>query len=92
MQIDLNYFTRKPTRRIIIDGKNISIQADLVEKKVFISEGNKKSTFSKLNLPRNFSYENQHQALLKKDFRVCCSYKEGKRLMLLIDKIRNFYK
>jgi len=92
VQIDLNYFTKKPTRRIIIDGKNISIQADLIEKKVFINEGNKKSTFSKLNLSRNFSYESQHQALLKKDFRVCCGYKEGKRIMLLIDKIRNFYK
>ena len=45
IQIDLNYFTRKTTRRIIIDGKNISIDADLIQNKIFINEGGKKNIF-----------------------------------------------
>ena len=92
VQIDLNYFTKKATRRIIIDGKNISIDADLVEKKIFVSEGEKKSIFSKKSLHRNYSYEHLHKALLKKDFKVCCNYEEGKNLMFLIDKIKKFSK
>tara|TARA_Y100000294_G_scaffold174377_1_gene192374 strand:- start:1983 stop:2897 length:915 start_codon:yes stop_codon:yes gene_type:complete len=92
VQIDLNYFTKKPTRRIIIDGKNISIDADLIEKKIFFSEGENNGIFSKKSLHKNHTYENMHRSLLKKDFKVCCSYKEGKNLMLLIDKIKKFSK
>ena len=92
VQIDLNYFTKKATRRIIIDGKNISIEADLIQNKIFINEGGKKSTFSKKNFHRNYTYQNLHSSLLKSDFSTCCTYKEGKSLMLLIDKIRNLSK
>ena len=92
IQIDLNYFTRKTTRRIIIDGKNISIDADLIQNKIFINEGGKKNIFSKKNFHRNYTYQNMHQSLLKKNFNICCTYKEGKKLMSLIDKIRVFSK
>ena len=43
LQLTLNYFTRKLTRQIYIDGKNISIQADLIKKQVIYYEGNKKT-------------------------------------------------
>ena len=90
VQIDLNYFTKKETRRIIIDGENISINADLIEKKIFISEKNKTSIFAKPGLNKNISYENLHQSLLSNDHKMCCSYEEGKKIMILINKIRKF--
>ena len=90
VQIDLNYFTKKETRRIIIDGENISINADLIEKKIFISEKNKTSVFAKPNLHKNISYDNLHRSLLSNDHKMCCSYKEGKKIMILINKIRKF--
>ena len=92
VQIDLNYFTKKETRKIIIDGENISINADLIKNKIFVDEKNKKSIFSKPNLHKNISYEKQHISLLNNDFKVCCNYKEGKKLMVLISKIKKFSK
>ena len=49
IQITLNYFTRKRTRQIFIDGKNISIQADLNKKNVIFPEIN--DNFEK-NIPK----------------------------------------
>ena len=53
IQIILNYFTRNPTRQILIDGKNISMQADLIKKNVIYYNGRKKKTYSFKNLNRD---------------------------------------
>ena len=45
IQIILNYFTREPTRQILIDGQNISLQADLIKKNVVYYNGNKKKIY-----------------------------------------------
>ena len=44
IKISLNYFTKDSTRTIIIDGKNISIKADLVNNKMIIHENGKISS------------------------------------------------
>ena len=43
INISLNYFTRKPIRQIVIDGENISIQADLITNSASVYENNKVS-------------------------------------------------
>ena len=42
LQLELNYFSKNNTRRIIADGKNLSLNIDLIEKKIDII--NKKNT------------------------------------------------
>ena len=66
IQITLSYFTRHPVRKILIDGKNISIQADLIRKKVICHDGNKKKIYHFKNTDKNYEYKNQHLAILKK--------------------------
>ena len=90
IQITSNYFTREPTRQIFIDGKNISVQADLVKKNIIYYDGNKKRIYNFKNLNRNIEYKKQHLAILKnKDTNKLCTYKEGKQLLYLINQIRS---
>ena len=89
IQIILNYFTRNPTRQILIDGKNISIQADLIKKNVIYYNENKKTIYNFKNLNRNYEYKKQHLAILKKrNTYKLCTYKEGNRIVSLVNQIR----
>ena len=90
IQITLNYFTRKRTRQIFIDGNNISVQADLIKKNVVYYSGNKKKVYNFKNSDRNSDYEKQHLAILKnKSTDKLCTFKEGKQLVYLINQIRS---
>ena len=90
LQLILNYFTRKPTRQIYIDGKDISIQADLIKKRVIYYEGKKKKIYDFENSNRNFEYKAQHSAILLNKFKdKLCTFEEGKQIVYLIDKIRS---
>jgi CMP-N,N'-diacetyllegionaminic acid synthase len=89
-QLTLNYFTRKPTRQIYIDGKNISMQADLIKKQVIYYEGNKKRIYNFVNSNRNSEYKAQHLAILSNKFKdKLCTFEEGKQIMYLINKIKS---
>ena len=90
IQITLNYFTRKPTRQIFIDGKNISVQADLIKKNVVYYDGNRKRIYNFRSSNRNSEYEKQHLAILKNKYtNKLCTFKEGKQLLYLINQIRS---
>ena len=90
IQITLNYFTRKPTRQIFVDGKNISLQADLIKKNVVYYDGNKKRIYNFRNLDRNSEYKKQHLAILENKYTdKLCTFKEGKQLVYLINQIRS---
>ena len=89
IQITLNYFTREPTRQIFIDGKNVSVQADLIKKNVVYYDGNKKKIYNFKNSDRNSEYQKQHLAILtNKNTDKLCTFKEGKQLLYLINQIR----
>ena len=90
IQITLNYFTRKRTRQIFIDGNNISVQADLIRKNVVCYDGNKKRIYNFKNSGENSDYKKQHLAILKnKSTDKLCTFKEGKQLVYLINQIRS---
>ena len=89
IQITLNYFTRNPIRQIFIDGKNISVQADLIRKNVVYCSGNRKKIYNFRNLDRNFEYKKQHLAILTNKYsNRLCTFKEGKQLVYLINQIK----
>ena len=90
IQITLNYFTRKPTRQIFIDGKNMSVQADLIKKNVIHYDGNKKRIYNFKNSKRNLEYKKQHLAILTNKYTdKLCTFKEGKQLVYLINQIKS---
>jgi hypothetical protein len=90
IQITLNYFMRQSTRQIFIDGKNISLQADLIKKTVVCYDGDKKRIYNFRNSDRNSEYKKQHLAILTNKYTdKLCTFKEGKRLVYLINQIRS---
>lgn len=90
IQITLSYFTHNPTRKILIDGKNISLHADLINKNVICYEKNKKKIYNFKNSNRNDEYRDQHIAVLKKrGSDRLCTFREGKQLVYLINQIRS---
>ena len=87
LSINLNYFTKNNQRTIIIDGNNISIEADLVKNTVKIIEKGKKKLI-KYVVGRHFTYEMLHSNILKNNFKAACSFRDGEKLMTLMDKIK----
>ena len=90
VHVSLNYFTRKPTRQILLDGENISIQANLIENTLSITKDNNTSDYSYPHLSQNDSYKDQHHAILSDDLNNLCTYNEGFETLKFIDHIRNF--
>ena len=88
IQINLSYFFRKPIRQIIIDGKDLSINADLFSNKLDIYIKGKHSKYSLKNFNNNKMYEEQHNEILNKKYKLICTYKESKDIMKIIEKIK----
>lgn len=90
--VSLNYFSLNPKREIIVDGKNFSIKADLINNSIEILNINKKKKLITFKNNKNYTYIAQHKLLLNNNFSQVCTFNEGKKLMTLIDKIKKFKK
>tara|TARA_B100001964_G_C13970341_1_gene481636 strand:- start:82 stop:762 length:681 start_codon:yes stop_codon:yes gene_type:complete len=90
INISLNYFTKKPIRQILIDGENISIQADLITSSATVYENNKFSEYKWPDININSTYMSEHEAILSGNFSNVCSFEEGIKTIKLIDKIKTF--
>jgi predicted dehydrogenase len=90
LNITLNYFTRKASRQIIIDGEGISIQADLIAKTATIHEDGEAIDYTWPDLTNNAVYEAEHEALLSGNTSNACTYEDGRKTMRLIDTIREW--
>ena len=92
MQINLNYFFKNPMRQIIIDGKNINIQANLIDNVMIIKKNNNLKKIHLKNFDINNLYKDQHHEILNNNIKNICSYEEGKKIMRFIDQITKFKK
>ena len=89
--IDLNYFSLYLQRLVIINGNDFTLKGDLIYNSVEIFKKNRKKIM-KFKVDKNYTYNEQHKSLLRSDYRNSCSYAQGAKLMLLINKIKNFRK
>ncbi len=87
--IDLNYFSLYLQRLVIINGNDFTLKGDLIYNSVEIFKKNKKKVI-KFKIDKNYTYNLQHKSLLSNDYKNSCTYMQGIKLMLLIDKIRKF--
>ena len=88
LNINMNIFSKIPKRLIKIDGKNFSLDADLINNKILITEDNKKSVKNFFNFNMQKSYESQLFAILNNKNSNLCSFKEGLEVIKLIKKIK----
>ena len=90
VHINLNYFTHQESRKLVIDGKNISIQADLISNTVLIYDDGDKLEYSWPDFERNTTYLAQHNAIIEDVGENICSYTDGMETMRLISEIKSF--
>ena len=89
LQLNLNYFTREAKRQILIDGKDLSISANLINKNMIFHD-KKKIYKIKYNFNRDYTYKEQHRNIMNKKFTNCCTLKDAQNIMSIINKIRKF--
>jgi hypothetical protein len=90
LHIKLNYFTRHPSRTLIVCGENIEIQLDLIGNKALVYCDGEENKYEWSQLVRNSTYELQHRAAIRKDSETVCSFQSGLDTMKFIDGIRNW--
>lgn len=87
--LDLNFYSFKDERTIELNGEGFTLRGDLIKNIIEIFK-NKKIKKVKFGVDKNFTYNLQHKNILEKKFKNVCKYKDGLKLMKLIDKIRRF--
>lgn len=88
LSLDLNYYSRIPIRKIIIDEVNSTIHANLIKNilQIKTKNSNKIIKFSKFKI--NDTYVEQHKAILSNKTKSLCDYNFAKKTMKLIDRIK----
>lgn len=87
--ISLNYYTRVPERKLIIDGNNISISADLIKNKITYSIKNKVYKFSYKNIKRETTQQLMHKNIISSSNIYCSEYKQAIKIQKIINLIRS---
>ena len=90
--IDLNYYSLYLRREIFINGNNFSLKGDLINNFIEIYYKNKNKKIIRFKNEKNYTYAKQHQLILNKDYRTLSNFNSANKLMLVLDKLRNFNK
>jgi len=88
IQINLSYFFKKEIRQILIDGKDLSITADLILNNLYIYTKGRYKKYSLKNYNINKMYIEQHNEIINNKTNYICSYKEAKEVMKIIEEIK----
>lgn len=85
--ISANFFSKNKAREIIIEGKNLSIKADLIKNEMKIIENNKEKKIKLKKFNINKTYSMEHNELISGKLNRACTLIEGKKVLKLIEKI-----
>ena len=87
LQLNLNYFFKIPMRQILIDGKNLSVNVDLISNTMHVINYAKSKKYKLNNFHINTMYETQHNEIIYNKMKNVCTFDEGKKILKIIDKI-----
>ncbi len=88
LSLDLNYYSRIPLRKIIIDLTNSTLHADLIHNVLEIKTDNSSKTIKFPKFRIDDTYIEQHRAILNNNKKILCDYNFAKKTMKTIDKIQ----
>ena len=85
----MNFFSRIDKREIIIEGKNFSLNADLVKNEVNLLSKNriKKFSWKKFNILD--TYKQEHKKVFNNELENFCDIKQSVETLKLIKKIKD---
>jgi predicted dehydrogenase len=85
VHVGLNYFSRRPRRKLYIDGVGISIDMDFISNTAIINEDGNEKIYNFPNNEGDSTYIAQHRAMLSGHAGPACTFIEGLELMSLIE-------
>jgi len=88
INLNLNFFSKISRREILINGQNFSLLGDLIKNKIVLIENKKKKIykFKKFNILK--SYVEEHNDLMKKNYKFSCNYKQAIKTQKILDQIK----
>lgn len=90
--VDLNYYSLRARREVVIDAHNFSLKGDLINSCVEIYYKNKEKKIISFKNEKNHTYIKQHELILNKNYRSLSTFNDANKLMLLIDNFRRIKK
>lgn len=84
----LNYYTRPPQRRLIVDGEKLSISADIIKNEFNYFYNNKLHKFQFKNIEREFTHYMMHKDIIFSRKPICCNYFEAMEVQKILNKIK----
>ncbi len=90
--IDLNCYSLYQRREIVIDGYNFFLKGDLINNSLEIHIKNKNKKIITFKNDKDYTYIKQHELILNQNYGTLSTFKNANKLMLLIDKFREFKK
>ena len=89
INLNINFFSRINRRKILVDGDDFSLDADLIKNKIQICEKEKTRTitYKKFNIIDSYKYQNN--AILKDKLKNLCKIEQGLKVLEIIYKIKN---
>ena len=86
---NMNFFSRINKREVIIEGKNFSLNADLIKNEVNLLSKNKVKKFfwKKFNILD--TYRQEHKKILNNEFENFCDIKQSLETLKLIKRIKD---
>lgn len=88
VNITLDYISKIALRKIIIHTLNKTIKADIIKNKIEICDKYGNHQILKKEVERNDSYLKMHLAVINDEVESLCSFKDGLKVMQLIDKVK----
>ena len=88
VNVTVDYISKIPMRRLIIHAENSTVEADLINNNITISD--KKASVNVINIEakdRNYTYTKMHEAIMNDEFKTVCSFEEGKKVVDIIDSV-----
>ena len=82
LNLHINYLDRPPRREIIVNTKSQTVNVDLIRGTLQIN-----STITHHQVERNYTYKEQHLAILKGNVSMLCSLNQGMAVLKMIEGI-----
>ena len=88
VNLSLDYISKLHRRKVLIHLEEISIEADFIKNTIEVQSKNGKTEhYAFPEADRDYTYIKMHEAALKQDHKLFCTYEEGIKTTNLIDSI-----
>ncbi len=86
VNINLNYYSKLTKRFIILDTNKLSLFGDLINGIILFKYKNGNIKKKKFLIDKDYTYKQQLESLISKDYRYFCKYEDGVKTVKTIEK------